>query len=512
MEEEANILSVNVKWMSKQYNDIKLSLDEPLQTFKAQLWSLTGVPPERQKIMHKGIIPDNVALSTLNLKNGSKLMLIGSADAPPECNEQIKFFEDMSSQEKAQLLNENKCARLPSGIVNLGNTCYFNSIIQFLVPVTEFWDGISKSNTQDSRPSNPSLLARSLLDMKNRLPNTLDPFVPLLQIPILRKINPLFSRKDEKTGVYLQQDAEECLNCILSSINKISDENVSDKTFGFSTMVSFEPVQSSVNPEDNNKSDLAPPQSSNLCTFEHNLALTCYMGTQLKPVGAIMEGINLSLNEELLKFSEESGMDILHRKVSRMSTLPKYLIVHIVRFEWKQKSQVSHTDAVKAKICRRVNFERSLDVTNICTEDLQKKLRAANAIALDSDDSGKDQDSAITNFDGYELSSGKYATGRYELISVVTHQGRTTDAGHYICWTKDTREKTPDSNDSPVSSGFKAKKSKKMNDIWLKFDDDKVSEQDWDSFDLCGGRSDFHIAVLLLYKAKTVTVPCNKTI
>lgn len=119
----------------------------------------------------------------------------------------------------------------------------------------------------------------------------------------------------------------------------------------------------------------------------------------------------------------------------------------------------------------------------------------------------------MVNLDGYEISPGEYATGKYELISIVTHQGRTADAGHYICWTKDSREyptKNPsNSNEKDMDNqrdGEKESKKKKQEDRWIKFDDDVVSEQDWGSFDLCGGRSDYHIAVLLLYKSQNTTL------
>lgn len=38
MENQDNTVSVNVKWMGKQYEGLKMSLDEPLESFKNQLW------------------------------------------------------------------------------------------------------------------------------------------------------------------------------------------------------------------------------------------------------------------------------------------------------------------------------------------------------------------------------------------------------------------------------------------------------------------------------------------
>jgi hypothetical protein len=44
---------VAVKWQGKKF-DIELDTEEPGSTFKFQIFSLTGVPPERQKVLIKG--------------------------------------------------------------------------------------------------------------------------------------------------------------------------------------------------------------------------------------------------------------------------------------------------------------------------------------------------------------------------------------------------------------------------------------------------------------------------
>lgn len=45
---------VKVKWGRELYPDIDVNTDEDPILFKAQLFALTGVQPERQKIMCKG--------------------------------------------------------------------------------------------------------------------------------------------------------------------------------------------------------------------------------------------------------------------------------------------------------------------------------------------------------------------------------------------------------------------------------------------------------------------------
>ena len=52
--------TVKVKWGKESYPDVELNTDEPPLLFKAQLFALTGVQPERQKVMMKGkVITDD---------------------------------------------------------------------------------------------------------------------------------------------------------------------------------------------------------------------------------------------------------------------------------------------------------------------------------------------------------------------------------------------------------------------------------------------------------------------
>ena len=66
-------------------------------------------------------------------------------------------------------------------------------------------------------------------------------------------------------------------------------------------------------------------------------------------------------------------------------------------------------------------------------------------------------------------------TAWYELIAVITHKGRSADGGHYVAWVK-------------------------MNDTWLKFDDDKVSPTTEEEIKKLSGGGDFHTAYDLIYK------------
>lgn len=48
------LLSVKVKWGKELFNNVEANTDEDPMLFKAQIFALTGVQPERQKVMLKG--------------------------------------------------------------------------------------------------------------------------------------------------------------------------------------------------------------------------------------------------------------------------------------------------------------------------------------------------------------------------------------------------------------------------------------------------------------------------
>lgn len=48
------LCAVSVKWQKELFKDVEIDTTQPPYVFKCQLFDLTGVPPERQKIMVKG--------------------------------------------------------------------------------------------------------------------------------------------------------------------------------------------------------------------------------------------------------------------------------------------------------------------------------------------------------------------------------------------------------------------------------------------------------------------------
>lgn len=60
--------------------------------------------------------------------------------------------------------------------------------------------------------------------------------------------------------------------------------------------------------------------------------------------------------------------DAEYVKTLKVSRLPGYLTVQMVRFQYKQR------DAVNAKILKDIKFPLLLDTFELCSEELQQKL------------------------------------------------------------------------------------------------------------------------------------------
>lgn len=205
----------------------------------------------------------------------------------------------------------------------------------------------------------------------------------------------------------------------------------------------------------------------------------------------LFQGIKASLSEEL----ELRGQ--IYQRTSTLLSLPRYLIVQMMRFGWRKDTKL------KTKILRKVDFPMRLDVAEFAHPALKHQLLAArNFIKEEQDEklgltsltkkaktaegqtagtgaAAMDVDAGAASASPAPASSLTLSTptsGNYEVIGLVTHKGRSSDSGHYVSWTK------------------------QADGQWLKFDDDVVTRVSEDDVKLLSGGGDRDSTYLLFYK------------
>uniref|UniRef100_A0A8C4PAD9 Ubiquitin family domain containing 1 n=1 Tax=Dromaius novaehollandiae TaxID=8790 RepID=A0A8C4PAD9_DRONO len=71
------LVELKVIWNKNKY-DVKFRLDSTGADLKQKIHSLTGLPPAMQKVMFKGLLPEEKTLREIKVTNGAKIMVVGS--------------------------------------------------------------------------------------------------------------------------------------------------------------------------------------------------------------------------------------------------------------------------------------------------------------------------------------------------------------------------------------------------------------------------------------------------
>ncbi|CAI2335769.1 unnamed protein product [Caenorhabditis sp. 36 PRJEB53466] len=440
---------VNVKWQKEKYV-VEVDTSVPPNVFKTQLFTLTQVLPERQKVVVAGRTLGDETWEGINVKENMMIMMMGSTGDIPKAPTVLEAKKQHREEQAEEIANLYPC-----GLANLGNTCYFNSCVQ-----------IREQN--DRLCHNISQLLNTLRNKDEALRNKGDAIKPFASVMSLSDSYPQFEK-------FKQQDANECFVAILNNITRyygLAGYPI-EKLFKVNTETTAKCLESD---------DVAEKK-----TESHN-QLTCYVNQDVR---FLQTGVKAGFEEEMTRHSETLGRDAKWQKHTQISRLPKYLTFNINRFFFKESSKTN------AKILKSIQFPLALDTYDLCTQELKDKLtihradikaeedakleRELRKKVLDKEQGEKIFDDGVALPTEFEDDPGSNNSGFYELRGIITHKGRSSQDGHYVAWIRSTEDNK-----------------------WRLFDDENVTLVDEEAVLKTSGGGDWHSAYVLLYEARVI--------
>ena len=325
------------------------------------------------------------------------------------------------------------------GLVNLGNTCYCNSVMQALYSCNAFRKAVLRWYAQQpsSRHEDLLLCLGELFASIERSSRRTGRLAPSRFVERVRSDNELFSSRSA------HQDAHEFLNFLLNALDDSLERELSQS----SSEASPEPAKcssssSSSSPSKHKKgsSNTSTESQGTSSAPSHNFVKSLFQGKLVSRTRCLWCE-NVSVREESyldlsLDVERNSSLSSCLRNFSRQELLagsekfhcdtccglqeaqrrmlikhaPPVLALHLKRFKFFENGRYR-------KVTQRVAFPQELKLCNI-TEDSNAK------------------------------------DVPYDLFAVVVHKGRTLNFGHYISLVRGA------------------------NGCWVRFDDDEVDLED----------------------------------
>jgi ubiquitin carboxyl-terminal hydrolase 14 len=401
-------------------------------------------------------------------------------------------------------------------------------------------------------------LTGSLRDLFKQMSETQEGVPPIMFLNAFRTAYPQFAQKAKSGQGYAQQDAEEAWSQIITQLRqnlKITNESESkssDQAFVDKYMAGT--FVSSLNPPEEVADREQPVEST-----EPFLKLDCHIeGHQ---TNHLKDALGSAMKSTIEKHSPSLDTNATYTKVTKISRAPKYLTVHFVRFWWNRsvnkKGKVMRkvtfpaeldileycTDDLRKRLVPVRDKVREIRKDEQDVERARKRQKMAhkqeedrkhdamtveaapiaklNKKKEEAETGGKEPESH--DMDAYKTDAeyeaereasiktakkelyatidetlaadeGANKSGIYELRGVIAHRGASADSGHYTSFIKKAGKEVAD----PKATGGKRIEE---DGKWWWFNDDKVSEVEYDRIEALSGGGESDSALILLYRA-----------
>jgi ubiquitin carboxyl-terminal hydrolase 14 len=353
-------IPLTIKWGKETIEIPSFVPAAGVKSLKKELEDKTGVPIDRMKLMAKskglwkGVLKDDFDLTSLDwgsVKPPLTVLLMGSGATIAGPTTKTVFIEDLAPDEIAKVVE-------PSGLVNLGNTCYLNSVVQCLRAIPSLRSGLLSYHSSNTVSANAMLMS-SLTDTLQRLDRQATAVEPAALVQATKMVFPQFAQRGPH-GHPMQQDAEEFFSGVLTAAARelssetamraalgstddlLGADNLIDAVFGMKMKETLTCDELAAVEIDD---DMATDTSSALVeqavvSYDLHRKLVCNIqggsdAAAQANVSHIAEGIQLALSGKIEKQSDVLGRNAVWTRTQRIARLPKVLTVQFGRFYWK---------------------------------------------------------------------------------------------------------------------------------------------------------------------------------